>query len=188
MKRNWIILLTVLAAATVFIVSNEMGKREQAQPPSSNTAAGALPDTAPVKGSPAPAFELQALDDDSVTYRVGGPRDKLLLINFWASWCWPCEKEAPDLVKAYDLYEGKLDLYAVNATDNDKVRNARLFVEEQGFTKFPVLTDSEGTAGKAYKVFNYPTSFLVDRNGYIVERIEGMMTLEQIEQMVESYL
>lgn len=187
MKRNWIILLTVLAAATIFIVSNEMGKRGQAQPPSANTAADALPETAPKKGSLAPAFELQGLDDTK-TYRVGGPRDKLLLVNFWASWCWPCEKEAPDLVKAYDQYEGQIDLYAVNATDNDKVRNARVFVEEQGFTKFPVLADSKGAAGKAYMVYNYPTSFLIDRNGYIVERIDGMLTLEQMERMIESYL
>lgn len=187
MKRNWIILLTVLAAATIFIVSNEMRQGKQPQPPSDSMTASALPDAAPKKGSPAPAFELQALDD-TATYRVGGPRDKLLLVNFWASWCWPCEKEAPDLVKAYDRYGDQMDLYAVNATDNDKVRNARVFVEEQGFTKFPVLTDSKGEAGKAYMVFNYPTSFLIDRNGYIVERIEGMMTLEQMEQMIESHL
>ena len=183
MKRNWIILFAVLATIVVVVISNRMGTDGPSPASSTDSAVSALPDAAPKKGSSAPAFQLASLDG-ATTYQVGGARDKVLLVNFWASWCWPCEKEAPDLIKAFNKYKDKLDLYAVNATKYDKVRNARVFAEEQGFT-FPVLTDDKGTVGDTYVVNNYPTSFIIDRSGKIVERIEGMMTLEQLEEILE---
>jgi thiol-disulfide isomerase/thioredoxin len=183
MKRNWIILAGVLVAiVAVFVINLTDGDRPV--PPTDGAAASALPASAPKKGSAAPAFELQALDDET-TYRVGGPRDKALLVNFWASWCGPCEQEAPDLVSIYDKYKDKLDLYAVNATSYDKVRNARVFVEENGF-RFPVLMDTEGKVVNDYLVANFPTSFIIDRNGQIVERIEGIISLEQLKKTLDK--
>lgn len=183
MKRNWIILVGVLVAIVAVIAIN-LPDSDKPSPPVEGTDAYALPASAPKKGSAAPAFELQSLDE-SDTYRVGGPRDKAVLVNFWASWCWPCEQEAPDLVKIYDQYKDKLDLYAVNATSYDKVRNARVFVEEHGF-RFPVLLDVEGKAVDDYLVANFPTSFVIDRNGQIVERIEGIITLEQLKKTLDK--
>lgn len=187
MKRNWIILMAVLATIAVVIFSNRTGGSGPTPPVAPDSAVSALPDTAPKQGAMAPAFELASLDDDGMTYRVGGSRDKLLLVNFWASWCWPCQQEAPDLVKAFDKYKDRLDLYAVNATKYDKVRNAKVFVKEQGFA-FPVLTDADGAVGDAYVVNNYPTSFIIDRTGKIVARIEGMTTLDHLEKILDPLI
>jgi thiol-disulfide isomerase/thioredoxin len=138
----------------------------------------------PKKGSNAPAFSLAMLDSDTV-YQVGGKRDKALLLNFWASWCGPCDLEAPDLVALYNKYKDKMDLYAVNATNYDKVRNAREFVQEKGF-EFPVLMDEKGEAVNLYRVYALPTSFIIDRDGKIVERIEGIIPLEKWEELLAN--
>jgi len=139
---------------------------------------------APKKGARAPSFSLASLDG-TASYDVGGPSDKVTIINFWAAWCGPCEAEAPDLVALYEKYKGDVELYAVNATNYDKLREAKVFVREQGFT-MPVLTDEKGKAGDLYKVFSYPTSFILDRDGVVLERIEGVIEKEQWEQYLDQ--
>lgn len=192
MKRNWLIWLGAAIVVVLVILANQWGKDE-----GSPTATGTLQEqpaeaprqeqqdaSAPKKGSAAPAFSLTALDSDTA-YQVGGKRDKVLIVNFWASWCGPCDLEAPDLVALYDKYKEKMDLYAVNATNYDKVRNAREFVQEKGF-QFPVLMDEKGEAGNLYRVYAFPTSFIIDREGQIVERIEGIIPFEQWEKYLNE--
>lgn len=193
MKRNLLILAAVLAAIVAVIWSNRAGD-EGGTPAASGMmelqpgadGSSAADPAAPKKGSAAPAFALHTLEDEA-EYRVGGSREKALIVNFWASWCGPCDVEAPDLVALHEKYGDKVDLYAVNATNFDKVRNAVEFVREKGF-KFPVLKDADGKAGDAYKVFAYPTSFLVDRDGRILERIEGVIPLEKWEELLKQVI
>lgn len=190
MKRNILILgLVVLAIAAVFLW-NDQGEKA-AEPSVDNalvdvslTDIPASPE--PKKNHYAPPFELSALEGES-QYKVGGKRDKVLIINFWAAWCGPCEVEAPDLKDIYEKHKDKLDLYAVNATKYDKLREAKDFVKEQGFV-FPILTDAKGDVGDLYKVFYYPVSFIIDRDGVIRERIEGVISREEWEMHLEAVL
>lgn len=118
--------------------------------------------------APAPAFSLKGLDGE--VYEVGGSRDKPLFLNFWASWCGPCEEEAPELARLYEKYKDKLDLYAVNVTGNDDAARAQAFAERYKF-RFPVLLDEELEAARLYRFQVIPTSFLIDRNGVVVDVI-----------------
>lgn len=122
----------------------------------------------PRAGAPAPAFSLKGLDGRG--YEVGGKREKLLLLNFWASWCGPCEEEAPLLVKLYEKYAASLDLYAVNVTAEDSRANAESFAKAFAFP-FPVLLDEQGQIAAKYRIFGIPTSFLINRDGDIVDVI-----------------
>ncbi len=186
MKRNIFILALVLAAVIVVIATNwESGEKRNASGDGSvvDDVAVNLPE-APKKGAMAPAFKLKSLDGTE-DYGVGGQRDKVLIVNFWASWCGPCEKEAPDLVDIFNKHKNEVDLYAVNATNYDKLRNAKVFVREQGF-EMPVLTDADGAAGDLYKVYSYPTSFIVGRDGVILQRIEGLIDRKQWEKYLEE--
>ncbi|TJY41376.1 TlpA family protein disulfide reductase [Cohnella pontilimi] len=184
MKRNIVILIAVAAAIVAVVWFNQAGNDKSSPAASGGIEAPVSDPSTPKKGSPAPAFTLATLDGKA-TYEVGGKRDKPVIVNFWASWCGPCDMEAPDLVELYDKYKDKVELYAVNATKYDKVWGAKQFVEEKGFT-FPVLTDAKGEAGDAYKVFSYPTSFIVDRNGTIRQRIDGVITLKQWESYLDE--
>ncbi|XID93678.1 TlpA family protein disulfide reductase [Paenibacillaceae bacterium WGS1546] len=189
MKKNAIILaLAVLAVIGVWLWDrggDDPGGTDQA---TASTPVGEIPQTpAPKANRFAPAFELATLDG-TASYSVGGKRDKALIVNFWAAWCGPCEEEAPDLKAIYEEHRENLDLYAVNATNFDKLREAKDFVKEQGFDDFPVLTDAEGVAGDLYKVTGYPVSFIIDRDGVIRHRIEGVIPREQWEIFLRDVL
>ncbi|MFD0586682.1 TlpA family protein disulfide reductase [Paenibacillus sp. GCM10027627] len=142
-------------------------------------------DFKPKAGFAAASFELPGLDEKK--YAVGGKSEKLIFVNFWASWCGPCELEAPDLQKLHEKYGDQMVLYGVNSTQYDKERSARQFVEEQGFT-FPILMDRPGDVTKQYKVNTFPTSFLIDSNGVIRERINGVIPYEEWERLITKYL
>ncbi len=134
----------------------------------------------------APSFELIGLDGKS--YHVGGQRDKLLFINFWASWCEPCHMEARDLQDIFNKYQDQLDLYAINVTYQDSRSGAVDFVSEYELT-FPALLDESGDVSRSkYWVDGYPTSFLVNREGIIVESYYGLINKAELEQHIMKWM
>jgi len=134
----------------------------------------------PRPGAPAPSLSLQGLDGKS--YQVGGKREKWLLLNFWASWCGPCEEEAPLLVELFEKYKAALDLYAVNVTAEDSRANAEAFAQAFAFP-FPVLLDDTGEAATKYRIFGIPTSFLINREGQIVDVVHLANVVEWEEKL-----
>ncbi|RCW45638.1 TlpA family protein disulfide reductase [Paenibacillus prosopidis] len=153
--------------------------------PESITMAAPAADFKPKAGYKATDFELPSLDEKF--YKIGGKQGKLTFVNFWASWCGPCELEAPDLQRIHEKYGDVIQLYGINATKYDKERAAREFVNEYEFT-FPILMDRVGDVTKQYKVDTFPTSFLIDSNGVIRERINGVITFEEWERLIEKWL
>ncbi|GIP46963.1 thiol:disulfide interchange protein [Paenibacillus sp. J53TS2] len=140
---------------------------------------------APKPGTAAPAFSLPGLDGK--TYEVGGKRDKVLLLNFWASWCDPCKEEAPELKALAEKYKDSLDIYAVNVTLYDKLDEAKAFVKEYGYT-FPVLLDEKE---EAYRMFNgiaFPTNVLIDEQGVIRDVIVGVIPPEELEAKIKNLI
>ncbi|WJH34515.1 TlpA family protein disulfide reductase [Paenibacillus sp. CC-CFT747] len=105
-------------------------------------------------------------------------------MNFWASWCGPCEAEAPDLMRIYDKLKDKLDIYAVNVTKGDNLKEVKEFLDQYPYP-FPVLLDKEGKAAELYQVQVIPTSFLVDRNGVIVDVIHYLPGKELEKKLKE---
>ncbi|MDI4644932.1 TlpA family protein disulfide reductase [Cohnella hashimotonis] len=190
MKRNVIIIVIFIVAIAGVLVynlaGNDKGTREAGSGASVSVDGGSPKKEAPTVGSLAPSLKLSSLDE-STTYEVDPktPRDKVLVINFWASWCGPCDVEAPDLVKLYEEYKGKIELYGVNATKYDTVRGAKDFVKEKAIS-FPVLMDKDGKVGDEYKVFSYPISFIVDRQGVVRQRIEGAKSLKEWRTMIDA--
>lgn len=135
-------------------------------------------DERPAVGYKAPGFSLKALNSNE-TYTLEG-LNKPVVINFWASWCGPCHEEAPDLVSLYEKYKGEIEIYAVNMTSTDSLKEIQRFVDQYGFT-FPILLDQEDVVGRAYQVIGIPTTFFVDENGYILHKIPGFATYHELE-------
>jgi thiol-disulfide isomerase/thioredoxin len=132
----------------------------------------------------APPFTLKGLD--GVEYTVGGPRAKPVMINFWASWCEPCQQEAPELVNLYNKYKDQFDLYAVNVTQGDKLVNVKKFVKDYEYP-FPVLLDPKGEISESYRFLFIPTSFLVDKNGVIREVVNSLPP-EELEKKIKKLI
>jgi len=101
----------------------------------------------------------------------GLPEGKVVLLNFWATWCPPCRKEVPSMVKVYNkLKEKGLDIVAVSV---DKRRDDVVkFVKEQEMN-FTVLHDVDSKVAHQYRVFRYPETFIIDRNGVVRQHLTG---------------
>ena len=128
--------------------------------------------TAPplTRGSAAPDFSLPRLDGGG-DIELSGLRGRVVLLNFWATWCAPCEQEMPAMQRLHEkLADGGFDLLAVSV-DNSEA-DVRAFRDRLGLG-FPVLLDPERKASNLYQTFRYPESFLIDRNGVVVERYVG---------------
>jgi peroxiredoxin len=118
----------------------------------------------------APDFAVPDLAGQAV--RLSGLRGQVVLVNLWTTWCPPCREEMPSMQKLYDrLKDRGFVLLAVSQDENGKAA-VEPFVRELGLT-FPVLVDPEHQVGDRYEVWGYPESFLIDREGRIVERIIG---------------
>ncbi|GGI45421.1 thioredoxin [Paenibacillus marchantiophytorum] len=175
MKKNSIVIVLVLLLAGIAIYQNVQRENKQTLMPT---------EQAPQVNFLAPSFTLQGLDGKE--YTIGGEREKPLLVNFWASWCGPCEEEAPDLVEVYNKYQGQFDLYAVNVTPGDKMDNIKKFVETYKFP-FPVLLDKKGTNAENYRVVAIPTSFLIDKNG-VVREVIHVLSAKDLDKKIAGLI
>ncbi|MBH5318193.1 TlpA family protein disulfide reductase [Paenibacillus sp. GSMTC-2017] len=172
---------------TVFIVAflfAGLAVYQYAQDDTSAEQSSASADFKPKAGFQAASFALPDLDENPLD--VGGKGSKLTFLNFWASWCGPCVLEAPDLQKLHEKYGDKIAMIGVNSTKFDKERAARKFVVDHGFT-FPILMDRKGDVTEQYKVNMYPTTFLIDSEGVIRERINGVIPYDEWERLIQKW-
>lgn len=179
MKRNGPVMIIALLLVVLAIVQTA-ALRNSSQ--ASAASAGKVVEMA--RNKPVPSFTLKGLDGQ--TYQVGGPRDKPLMINFWASWCGPCHEEAPDLKQVYERYKDKFDLYAVNVTKGDRVEDVRGFVNRYGVS-FPVLLDDQGKTAEMYRILFVPTSFLIDKQGVLRDVIH-VLPHDQLEKRIQMLI
>ncbi len=115
-------------------------------------------------GSKAPEFTLKTLKGEEISLR--DLRGKVVLLNFWATWCPPCKEEMPLFVEVYRKYREKgFEILAVSM--DSKPEPVEKFVREYRFP-FPVLMD-DGNVSTKYGVQGLPTSFLIDRDGEVVK-------------------
>ncbi|GLB61128.1 TlpA disulfide reductase family protein [Cytobacillus sp. NCCP-133] len=145
------------------------------------------PDHLPVgleKGNLAPDFELKDLEGNAV--KLSDYRGKAVLLNFWGSWCPPCRAEMPHMEKLYNKYKDEnFDIVAVNLTNTEKNSgDAERFVEELGLT-FTIPLDEKGAVGADYEVLAYPTSYFIDSDGVIREKVLGALNEEYMEKEIK---
>lgn len=120
-------------------------------------------------GVEAPAFALPALGDGERA--LAELRGRVVLLNFWATWCKPCEDEMPSMQRLYRELAGPgFELLAVSVDETPEpvaefVRRFRL--------GFPILLDPDKRAAEAYQTYRFPESFLIDAEGRVVQRYVG---------------
>jgi thiol-disulfide isomerase/thioredoxin len=125
----------------------------------------------PAKARPAPALPTRVLVGPRVD--IASLRGRPAIIHFWASWCGPCVKEAPQLARLAGELHGRATLVGVDWSDSPG--SAASFVRQHHWT-FPVLMDSSGEVGNAYGLTGLPITFLLDRQGRIIRRLVGPQT------------
>ncbi|MBS1106771.1 MAG: alkyl hydroperoxide reductase/Thiol specific antioxidant/Mal allergen [Deltaproteobacteria bacterium] len=120
-------------------------------------------------GEPAPVFALPLLDGGTV--ELASLRGRIVLLNFWATWCKPCENEMPAMQRLHTALAGpdfELVAVSVDASRDDVVK----FRDRLGLT-FPIARDPDKGVAEAYQSYRYPESYLIGRDGTILSRYIG---------------
>ncbi len=161
MKNRIIYLLVIILAAAWTVITPRLQPVTVAQEEVSS----------PLEGNSAPDFSLQDLT--GFHYSLSDMQGRVVVLNFWASWCTPCQAEMPAFQRVFDSYDPqKVVILGVNVTIQDKINNVLEFVEEKQLT-FPILLDESGTVTTAYAIYAMPTTFFIDKEGVIQKVIMG---------------
>lgn len=112
----------------------------------------------------APDFALKDLNGKEL--KLKDFRGKIVFLNFWATWCPPCRAEMPSMERLYSEFKDK-DLAVLAVDLRESAKKVQAFKEKYDLN-FPILLDSDGTIGLTYGIRSIPTTYLVDKEGYII--------------------
>lgn len=175
-----VLILIALGATYVVEQFNDRGDNQS----DGSTTTGEL-----LEPRPAPDFELELMGSDE-TLTLEELRGKIVVLNFWASWCGPCREEMPALQQSSESSGDDVVFVGVGAK-NDKDADAEAFAEEFGIT-YPIGRDTKGgdsLAGqieKDYGVVGYPATFFISPDGNINQIVFGALEIEDLEEYIAN--
>jgi cytochrome c biogenesis protein CcmG/thiol:disulfide interchange protein DsbE len=139
----------------------------------------------PLVGKPASPFKLTAFDGKPVSLEA--LRGQVVVVNFWASWCYPaCYEEAPSLERAWKTYKDR-GLVMVGVNFQDKDEPAKRFLTQFGHT-FPNAPDPAGRVAVDYGVYGVPETYFIDRKGHVRFKRVGPVSDEMLKDQIERLL
>jgi cytochrome c biogenesis protein CcmG/thiol:disulfide interchange protein DsbE len=169
-------LLTLCLAISVagYYVVTQRTAADQGQTLATDVAGGAL----------AEDFTLEAADGSTVT--LSDLRGKVVLLNFWATWCPPCKAEMPDLEALHRDYGEEHDFVVVGVNLQEDAGKVQAFADANRIS-FPLLLDSDGNVStRQYGVRTLPTSIILDREGRIRDAWNGQIPLASMLERLEK--
>lgn len=127
------------------------------------------------------SVDFTVQDKDGNQVQLSDFYGKPIVLNFWASWCPPCLSEMPLFNQTYLDLDGEVVFLMINETDGKRetVEKGSSYIESEGFS-FPVYYDTKLEAGYLYKVSAIPTTYFIDREGYIRSTIKGAASQTQL--------
>jgi cytochrome c biogenesis protein CcmG/thiol:disulfide interchange protein DsbE len=135
-------------------------------------------------GQPAPTFSLQTFDGQK--YATADLRGKVVVVNFWASWCIPCEQEAPDMENSWRHYQSQGVIFlGVDYVDTEP--EARSFLGRFGIT-YPNGPDLGTRISQAYRIRGVPETYIVDKTGMLRATFIGPITQDQLQAKINPLL
>ncbi len=132
----------------------------------------------------APDWQLEGLDGKTV--QLSDFKGKVVVLNFWATWCPPCRKEIPDLIALQTKYANDLVVVGISLDENG-LSAVKSFVARTGIN-YPVVMGDQGTASAYGGITAIPTTFVIDRAGKIVGGIQGGADLAGFELAIKAVL
>lgn len=144
----------------------------------------------------APMADLKLVDQNGEEHALSDYRGKTVFLNFWATWCGPCQREIPDIEALYKEHgentEDLIVLGVANPKTDSRPNNSdvtenemKAFIEEHGIT-YPVLMDTEGKMFSSYAIMSFPTTFMIDKDGNVFGYVSGMLTADMMKSIVDQ--
>jgi thiol-disulfide isomerase/thioredoxin len=188
---------TLLAIGTVFVLIIGTYFADKATRVKAKTAdAGdtVLKADNPKADLPEPELTLKDLDGKDVS--LSEYKGKVVLVNFWATWCEPCRIEIPWLIEMQQKYGAKGFVILGIALDEEGKSVVAPFVGKERFDvngqklpmSYPILIGNDDAADKFGGLFGYPTSILISRDGKQIKRVTGMISPDEMNKAIESQL
>jgi len=182
--------LLVIIAVVAVIAATYVADRATRQPRTS------VPKVATANSAPAPAPDVTLKDLDGKDLSLAQYKGKVVLVNFWATWCEPCQVEIPWLIEIQQKYAAKGFTVLGIAMDEEGARVVTPWVQKERFDvngsksqmNYPIVIGNDAAADKFGGLLGYPTSLLVTRDGKIVKRITGLISYDEITKSIESQL
>ncbi|WP_297632248.1 TlpA disulfide reductase family protein [uncultured Clostridium sp.] len=128
-------------------------------------------------------FTLENLNGEKVS--LSQYKGKTIFINFWATWCTPCESELASLSKVYNEYKEDKDIVILTINVGENEKTAKDFMTKNNYS-FPVLLDSTGEVAKEYGAKALPISVVINKEGKVVEYKRGAMDLIEMEGILKK--
>ena len=145
--------------------------------------------TSPLLGKAAPDFTLQALEPEasgaSATVKLSALRGTPVVINFWATWCIPCQQEHSTLLAAAREFDGVAKFYGVVYQDKPEAIDAWLNARGRAY---PTLIDVGSQAAIAFGVYGVPETFVIDKKGIIREKFTGGVTFAGVASLLNTLI
>lgn len=132
----------------------------------------------------APDFSVTTFDGETIT--LSGLRGKVVMVDFWASWCPPCRLESPDLITAYRSFQGR-DVEFVGIDVWDRESAGRSFVAKEGLP-YPNALDTNSFITIDYGVTGIPEKFFIDPEGRVVRKYVGPIRAEELTRIINEIL
>jgi thiol-disulfide isomerase/thioredoxin len=185
MKRIGLILATLMAVVSFALFANRATRI-----PSARAAKTSQENRLAASSD----FTLKDLDDHDVS--LSEFKGKVVLVNFWATWCGPCKIEIPWLVELQDKYAARGFTVLGVAMDEEGKSAVAPFVRKERFKvggtprsmNYPIVLGNDATADKFGGLIGFPTSVLISKDGHVVKRVDGLVSYDEIDKAIESQL
>lgn len=185
MKRIGLILATLIAIAAFTLLANRAMRLPSARAAKTNQE---------TKSTASPDFTLKDLDDHGVS--LSQFKGKVVLVNFWATWCGPCRIEIPWLIEFQDKYGARGFTVLGVAMDEEGKSAVAPFVQKERFEvggtphsmNYPIVLGNDATADRFGGLLGFPTSVLISKDGRVVKRVDGLVSYDEIDRAIESLL
>jgi thiol-disulfide isomerase/thioredoxin len=189
MKKALLILGTVVVLIGVTVYADRATRLKPR-----NSVDSAVHADAVALGTPEPEVTFENLDGKDVP--LSEYKGKVVLVNFWATWCEPCQIEIPWLIEMQQKYSSKGFIVLGVDVDDEGNNVVSAYTAKERFNvngqnlpmNYPVLRGNDAVADKFGGLLGYPTSFLISRDGKIVKKTQGLIDYEEISKAIESQL
>ena len=189
MKRIVLIVSTVLVLIIATYFADKATRVKNTTSVKNTVPANDAPD-----GKPAPEVTFKDLDGKNAT--LAQYKGKVVLVNFWATWCDPCYIEIPWLIEMQQKYEAKGFTVLGISMDEEGKAAVDPFLAKERFNvngqklpmNYPIVIGNDDVADKFGGLLGYPTSFLISRDGKIVKKVQGLISYEEFTKAIESQL